>query len=99
MSFLGIQPAVWYFALRITSDVSLQINDAIIVSIVTPVNGNLNKEVMAMMNMRINGGSMSITDDNKTIASANVAKQINDACVAPDAKENDDFKPDITVKD
>lgn len=52
-----------------------------------------------MMNMRINGGSMSITDDNKTIASANVAKQINDACVAPDAKENDDFKPDITVKD
>lgn len=57
-----------------------------------------------MMHMRINGGSMSISDDNQTTASSNVAKQVYDHCIAPDSKLDEgtdtmEFKPDITVKD
>lgn len=58
-----------------------------------------------MMHMRINGGSMSISDDNRTTASENVAKQVYDTCIKPDSKADDEgtdtvsYKPDITIKD
>lgn len=44
------------------------------------------------------GGSMEITDDNKTIVSADIAKEINDSYVKSDDKK-DWEKPELTVKD
>lgn len=44
------------------------------------------------------GGSMEITDDNKTIVSADVAKEINDSYVKSDDKQEGQ-KPDLTLKD
>lgn len=63
-----------------------------------------------MMHMKINGGSMSIDDNNKTTASANVAKEIYDNCITPDEKNvgnekdgktntGNGFKPDIDIND
>lgn len=50
------------------------------------------------MKLGINGGSMEITDDNQTIVSSDIAKEIVDNCENPDDKK--DWKqPDITIKD
>ena len=40
------------------------------------------------MKLGINGGSMEITDDNQTIVSADVAKEIQDNCEQPDNKKD-----------
>jgi len=50
------------------------------------------------MKLGIAGGNMEITDDNKTIVSANIAQEIEDNCEKPDDKK-DWQKPDLTVKD
>ena len=50
------------------------------------------------MKLGINGGSMEITDDNKTIVSTDIAKEIQDNCERPDNKK--DWKqPELIVKD
>ena len=50
------------------------------------------------MKLGINGGSMEITDNNETIVSSDIAKQIKDNCQKPDNKE--DWKtPDLKVID
>ena len=50
------------------------------------------------MKLGINGGSMEITDDNKTIVSSDIAKEIQDNCETPDNKK--DWKqPELVVKD
>lgn len=50
------------------------------------------------MKLAINGSTMEITDDNKTIVSADIAKEIKDNCEQPDNKK--DYKqPDLVVKD
>lgn len=50
------------------------------------------------MKLGINGGSMEITDNNETIVSSDIAKQIKDNCQKPDGKE--DWKtPDLKVID
>lgn len=51
------------------------------------------------MKLGINGtSSMEITDDNKTIVSADIAKEVQDNCEKPDNKK-DWNKPEMTVKD
>ena len=40
------------------------------------------------MKLGINGGSMEITDNNETIVSSDIAKQIKDNCQKPDNKED-----------
>lgn len=57
-----------------------------------------------MMHMNINGGKMTITDDNQTVVSSDVAKQIKNGCIAPDSasdkeKNESGFVPNITIKD
>ena len=53
-----------------------------------------------MMDMRINGGTFKITDDNESVVSGNVAKEINDNYEKPDNKSADDGnKPKLTIKD
>jgi hypothetical protein len=50
------------------------------------------------MKLGISGGCMEITDDNKTVVSANIAKEIKDNCEQPDDKK--DWKqPELVVKD
>lgn len=50
------------------------------------------------MKLGINGGSMEITDDNQTIVSADIAKEIQDNCEKPDDKK--EWKqPELVVKD
>lgn len=51
------------------------------------------------MKLGINGSSsMEITDDNQTIVSADIAKEINDNIEKPDDKK--DWKaPELVVKD
>lgn len=50
------------------------------------------------MKLGINGGSMEITDNNETIVSSDIAKQIADNCQQPDDKK--DWKsPDLKVID
>lgn len=50
------------------------------------------------MKLGINGGSMEITDDNQTIVSADIAKEIQDNYEQPDNKK-DSKKPELVVKD
>jgi hypothetical protein len=49
------------------------------------------------MKLGISNGSMEITDDNKTIVSSDIAKEIQDNYEQSDKK--DCKKPDIVVKD
>lgn len=50
------------------------------------------------MKLGIEGGSMEITDDNQTIVSADIAKEIQDKTIQPDNK--DDWKsPSLQIKD
>jgi hypothetical protein len=49
------------------------------------------------MKLGINGGSMEITDDNKTIVSSDIAKEIQDNYEQSDKK--DCKKPELVVKD
>ena len=48
-----------------------------------------------MMDLAINGGSMKITDDNKTIVSKDIAEQIEQNIEISD----DNKKPELTIKD
>ena len=48
------------------------------------------------MKLSINGGNMEITDDNKTIVSADIAREIHDNYEQSDDKKD---KPDLVVKD
>lgn len=50
------------------------------------------------MKLGIAGGGMEITDDNQTIVSSNIAKEIQDNVIAPDNKQ-DYRKPELVVKD
>lgn len=50
------------------------------------------------MKLNINGSTMEITDDNKTIVSSDIAKEINDNYMVSDNKNNCE-KPDLVVKD
>jgi hypothetical protein len=50
------------------------------------------------MKLGIAGGNMEITDDNKTIVSANIAQEIEDNAEKPDNKK-DWQKPELTIKD
>lgn len=47
------------------------------------------------MKLGINGGSMEITDNNQTIVSDNIAKEINDKYELSDNKKE---KPELVVK-
>lgn len=49
------------------------------------------------MKLGINGGNMEITDDNRTIVSADIAKEIHDNYEQPDNKK--DKQPELVVKD
>lgn len=50
------------------------------------------------MKLGIEGGNMEITDDNKTIVSSDIAKEINDNVIQPDDKK--DWKiTEMEVKD
>lgn len=50
------------------------------------------------MKLGLNSGSMEITDDNQTIVSLDIAKEIKDNCEQPDDKK--DWKqPELVVKD
>lgn len=40
------------------------------------------------MKLGINGGSMEITDNNETIVSSDIAKEIQDNCQNPDDKQD-----------
>lgn len=51
-----------------------------------------------MMKLGINGGSMTINDDNTTEVSSDIAKHINDNFEKPDGAD-DSKKPDLTLKD
>ena len=46
----------------------------------------------------IEGGSMEITDDNQTIVSTDIAKEIQDNTIKPDNKKDWKF-PAIQIKD
>ena len=48
-----------------------------------------------MMDLAINGGSMKITDNNKTIVSKDIAEQIEQNIEVSD----DNKKPELTIKD
>ena len=48
-----------------------------------------------MMDLAINGGSMKITDDNKTIVSKDIAEQIEQNIEVSDNNK----KPELTIKD
>lgn len=48
-----------------------------------------------MMDLAINGGSMKITDDNKTIVSKDIAEQIEQNIEVSDGNK----KPELTIKD
>lgn len=48
-----------------------------------------------MLDLAIKGGTMKITDDNKTIVSKNIAAEINQNLEVADAGVNK--KPEITV--
>ena len=50
------------------------------------------------MKLGINGGSMEITDNNETIVSSDIAKQIKDNCQKPDDKK-DWETPDLKIID
>lgn len=49
-----------------------------------------------MMDMAINGGRMTITDDNKTVVSQNVADQIEQNMEVSDSGKK---KPELTIED
>ena len=50
------------------------------------------------MKLGIEGGNMEITDDNQTIVSADIAKEIQDNTIKPDNKK--DWKaPVMQIKD
>ena len=50
------------------------------------------------MKLGINSGSMEITDDNKTIVSEDIAKEIQDNTIKPDNKK--EWKsPELQIKD
>ena len=40
------------------------------------------------MKLRIEGGNMEITDDNQTIVSTDIAKEIQDNTIKPDNKKD-----------
>ena len=40
------------------------------------------------MKLRIEGGNMEITDDNQTIVSTDIAKEIQDNTIEPDDKKD-----------
>ena len=48
------------------------------------------------MKLGIATGSMEITDDNKTIVSSDIAKEINDSC---EESDNGRKKPELQIKD
>ena len=48
------------------------------------------------MKLGINGGNMEITDNNQTIVSSNIAKEINDNYQFSDNKKE---QPELVVKD
>lgn len=50
------------------------------------------------MKLGITGGHMEITDDNQTIVSADIAKEIKDNYEQPDNKK-DSKQPELVVKD
>ena len=50
------------------------------------------------MKLGIAGGNIEITDDNKTIVSSNMAKEIQDNYKQPDDKK-DSKQPELVVKD
>lgn len=50
------------------------------------------------MKLAINGGNMEITDDNQTVVSSSIAKEIEDNIMDTDDKK-DWKKPDVIVKD
>lgn len=52
--------------------------------------------------MKINEGSFKITDDNQSVVSSNIAKEIEDNYEAPDKSAdegNGKDKPKLTIKD
>ena len=59
----------------------------------------MNQEESNMsMKLGIEGGSMEITDDNQTIVSTDIAKEIQDNTIKPDNKK--DWKsPAMQIKD
>ena len=48
------------------------------------------------MKLGIASGSMEITDDNKTIVSSDIAKEINDSY---EQSDNGQKKPELQIKD
>ena len=50
------------------------------------------------MKLGIEGGNMEITDDNQTIVSADIAKEIQDKTIRPDNKDNWE-SPSLQIKD
>lgn len=50
------------------------------------------------MKMKMNSGSMTITDDNKTIVSQDIADQIKKSCSNLEDNSNK-VKPDLIIKD
>ena len=66
-----------------------------------------------MMDLKINGGSMEFSDDNKTTVSKSVAEEIYSNCIDPDkyqvkgnnkgtskdATGNGFYRPDLNIKD
>ena len=50
------------------------------------------------MKLGIEGGNMEITDDNQTIVSADIAKEIQDNTIKPDNKKDWEI-PAMQIKD
>lgn len=49
------------------------------------------------MELRINNGSMKITDNNETFVSSDIAKEIMDNYQTPDNEKEDCNKPDLKI--
>lgn len=54
------------------------------------------RRVIMSMKLGIASGSMEITDDNKTIVSSDIAKEINDSY---EQSDNTSKKPELQIKD
>lgn len=54
------------------------------------------RRVAMSMKLGIASGSMEITDDNKTIVSSDIAKEINDSY---EQSDNTSKKPELQIKD
>lgn len=49
------------------------------------------------MKLCIDGGSMEITDDNKTMVSQNIANAVKEKYQTPDNKEKDGSVPNMSI--